>query len=320
MKKEGKKIIDRFFLRAGSPKTVVTLFLVLVPLLVPSTLLPAEKAGAFLLPGKLVLLCIGLSLAVCTWQRWQSLHGSTLVIHVGVMIVLVGSAAGIFGFVATVNIYEGDSAGRIYRWDAGSEIDPGFALRVDAIRMDYFPAPLRIGVLRNGKKAELVETRTGESFSVDRYSVQVERLDPVRRTVLLQVMNSQGEVVGLRETPGRNGLPEEFPLDFRLVAFKDPTLRRMWVELALLRGKKVLARGTSEVNHPLKWEGMRFFLTRVAADEEGRLYAGIQISRDPGLPLVYAGFAILCSGLFMAMGRWTETVRGKPGSSGDHST
>jgi cytochrome c biogenesis protein ResB len=58
---------------------------------------------------------------------------------------------------------------------------------------------------------------------------------------------------------------------------------------------------------------MQFFLTRVDADRMGRGYAGIQISRDPGIPFVYAGFIILCLGLLLALKRWVVSGgKGKP--------
>ena len=83
----------------------------------------------------------------------------------------------------------------------------------------------------------------------------------------------------------------------------------MWVELELLDKGAVVVSGTSEVNGPLKWQGMRIYLTQVAADRFGNRYAGLQISRDPGQPYVYAGFGILCLGLLLALKRWVGGKR-----------
>jgi len=61
----------------------------------------------------------------------------------------------------------------------------------------------------------------------------------------------------------------------------------------LSKGAEILAEGSSEVNKPLKWEGLSFYHTRADVDQYGMPFAGIQITRDPGRPFVFFGFAIM---------------------------
>lgn len=287
---------------------VLGLFVLLVCLLVPSTFFP-EFTHALLKPVKVILAVIGLNLAVCTLRRLKTLRFSTLIIHLGSLVILVGGLITTFGFVATVNIYEGTSTDTVFNWDVEQDVDLGFDLRVAQINMTFYPAAVKIGILKNGRKEELVVARTEDSFVFEGYRVQVLSLEPNEKEAELAVHSLDGKQIGSLSTSGRKELPPGFPLDFQLVAFMDPVLKRIWVDLELRKDGKLLASGTSEVNRPLHWQSMQFFLTQVDADQSGRRYAGIQISRDPGIPCVYAGFIILCLGLLLALKRWVASNR-----------
>ncbi|MBI3096727.1 MAG: cytochrome c biogenesis protein ResB [Planctomycetes bacterium] len=49
------------------------------------------------------------------------------------------------------------------------------------------------------------------------------------------------------------------------------------------------------VNSPLRYGGFTFYQS--GYDEEAGRYTVLQVSRDPGVPLVYAGFGLLAIGL-----------------------
>ena len=113
-------------------------------------------------------------------------------------------------------------------------------------------------------------------------------------------------MLGFYDTEGArspSGLPPSFPLDFKLVAFKNPYLKRLWVDLLLSNKTKTLAEGTSEVNNPFRWNGLYFYNTQVDHDAAGRSFAGIQIVNDPGRPYVFLGFAITSVGAVMCFFR-----------------
>ncbi len=294
-----KIYIDAF----TSTKTVLGLFALLVFFLIPVTLFTG-LTSTLLVPVKIILAVLGLNLLLCTITRFKRLRPSTLVIHFGTIVILIGGYVSTFGYVATVNVYEGTSINTVYRWDVQEDAALGVDLRVAQINLDFYPVPLKIGVLKNGQKGDVFLTRTGETFMVDAYKIQAVSFDPFRRDVRLAVTAPGNKQLGTLTTSGRGTMPGDFPLEFKLVAFQDPVAKRMWVDLELSEGDKVQVTGTSEVNHPLKWKGLQFFLTQVSADEQGRPYAGIQISRDPGRPVVYSGIIIFCLGLLLALARW----------------
>jgi hypothetical protein len=312
------------FLKTGldlftSTRVVLFLFALLLCFLIPLTIFKEVKP-LLMKPVTVILVVIGFNLLICTLRRLKSLRYSTLVIHLGFIIILAGGLVSMSGFVATVNVYEGDTIDTVFNWDVGQDVSLGYELRIAAINLDFYPVPVRIGVLRNGRKAALFETRTDDFFVFAEYRVQVLRLDPLAKVVYLAVASPDGEVVTTMSTGGPNDLPPDFPLDFKLVAFQNPKVRRMWVDLELRKDNELAVAGTSEVNQPLRWQGMKFFLTQVAADSMGRPYAGMQISRDPGVPYDYVGFAVLCLGLFLALGRLMSLTGGRKSAVNEKTT
>lgn len=287
----------------ASTRVVLVLFFLLVCLLVPATF-SAELAPVLIKPVNVILALLGVNLAACTLRRLKTLRKSTLIMHLGCLTILAGSLVSSLGFVATVNIYEETSTDTVFNWDVEQDVPLGFDLRVARINTAFYPVDVKVGVLKNGKKAELVVTRTGNSFMFEGYQVQVVALDPRTRELDFAVHAQDGKRLGTLSTSGRKDLPPDFPLDFQLVAFKDPLIKRIWVDLELRENGKKVKSGTSEVNRPLRWQSLQLFLTQVNTDQFGRRYAGIQISRDPGIPFVYTGFTLLFLGLLLALRRW----------------
>ncbi len=80
------------------------------------------------------------------------------------------------------------------------------------------------------------------------------------------------------------------------MAFKPPALRQVTVRLILTDGRRALAAGSTSINHPFTWQGHQFAVTAIDFDASGYPYVGLQISRDPGRPLVYGGFVLLLAG------------------------
>ncbi|RMF99793.1 MAG: ResB-like family cytochrome C biogenesis protein, partial [Nitrospirae bacterium] len=97
---------------------------------------------------------------------------------------------------------------------------------------------------------------------------------------------------------------EKFPYEFVLVAYTTPVIKQTSVELTVIGDDGSRAEGHAEVNGPFLWRGIRFFHTTTAFDEDGRVYAGIQVVHDPGRPVVYSGFFILMAGGIMYLRRF----------------
>lgn len=275
----------------ASTECAVALFLGIAAVAVPGTF--TTRSGLYKSPFFLALLGLfALNLLLCTCKRFRMISWPVMVLHGGVVLTLAGCILTATGFVATVNVYEHDAADRFFRWDKEQDVDLGFAMAVKKININYSPAPVRVGVLKNGVKESLHELKTGESFDLPPYRIVAEYLDVNSQELRLAVYE-QGRRIGSCLTSGASEFPAGFPYQFKLVAFQTPRLLRQWVDLALLRGENVVAEGSSEVNHPFQWGGLYFYNTQFAWDQQGRPYAGIQVVRDPGRPLVFAGFTVI---------------------------
>jgi hypothetical protein len=177
------------------------------------------------------------------------------------------------------------------------------------INWEFYPMPVKIGVLRGQNKEKLFELKTGENFEFNGYRVEVGAVEAKSENLKLSVFE-KGTLIGTCNTlSGVSNLPAGFPFTFKLVAFKTPRLKRQWVDLALKNASGTVAEGTSEVNGPFVWGGYYFFNTQIEWDPNGVQYAGIQIVRDPGRWLVFAGMVIVAVGAFMATFRRWHGVR-----------
>lgn len=65
--------------------------------------------------------------------------------------------------------------------------------------------------------------------------------------------------------------------------------------LRVVENGKTMATKTIEVNQPLKYKGYVFYQS--SYDPEGERYTGLQVTKNPGLAVVYAGFILLCLGI-----------------------
>lgn len=279
----------------ASKELAVGLFIAICLFAVPGTFI--EKKDIYSNPVFVTLLGLtGSNLFLCTLQRVKSLSRPVLVLHSGVFVTLIGSVISSFGFIATVNIYEGGTVDRVYRWDIRNDSLLGMNLTVKKINREFYPVPVKVGVLKDGKRAGLFVLKTGESFNLENYRIRVDALEVPDNNLKISVFN-QDHFIGFAGTSGGTDFPSDFPYEFKLVAFKTPLLKRIWVDLMLSKGTEILAEGSSEVNKPLKWEGLSFYHTKADVDQYGIPFAGIQITRDPGRPFVFFGFAIMGFGV-----------------------
>ena len=285
----------------ASTECAVALFLIIAVIAIPGTFM--ENRTIYSSPLFLCLLgAFGLNLLLCTIKRLKTISKPVLVLHTGVLLTLAGCIATSFGYIATVNIYEGTSVNRYYRWDKEQDVDLGFDLFVRKINSEYYPTPVKVGVLKGQNKEKLFILKTGESFEYNNYRITAESFEPATESLNLAVYE-QGRKIGTCNTSGISDLPPGFPYTFALVAFQNPHLKRLWVDLDIHRNSEKIAEGTSEVNGPFQWQGLYFYNTETGKDPNGAPYAGIQIVRDPGRPFVFAGFAVMGLGAVLSFKR-----------------
>lgn len=276
---------------------------ILVVLAVPGTL---KEGGGLYAPWLygVVLFLLALNLAVCTTRSLKSMRRDVIVIHAGVMLTLAASFTSSVGsFVATKNIYVGTAVDSAYDWGKEEETPLGFTLRVEDLKVDYYPVEIKVGVKERstGRKLSLFQLKTGERFDFSEYSVLAERMLPAGE-LRLEVFNG-GEFLGTYSTLTGEGLPSDFPYEFVLVAYKNPMLIQCTARISVSNAGHMFEEGTVGVNNPFKYNGMRFYITNLDADRYGNPYVGFQIAKDPGRPVALLGSAVVTLGLLLFVRR-----------------
>ena len=133
--------------------------------------------------------------------------------------------------------------------------------------------------------ASAVETRTPETRSDEWKNpvaeVEVREGETVR-TVLLSSVHGQP----LRLDEGNTILTFEAKAD-EVKAYRS--------RLAVLEDGRKVREQIVEVNHPLSHRGVKFYQSNYR--KEDPTYSGIQVVKDPGLPLVWMGFSMMSLGV-----------------------
>ena len=108
----------------ASTELAVALFLLISLVAIPGTF--SENRTIYSSPLFLSLLGLfGMNLILCTQRRFKTISKSVLVLHGGVIVTLLGCILASFGFVATVNLYEGTTVDHVYRWDREMDVPLG---------------------------------------------------------------------------------------------------------------------------------------------------------------------------------------------------
>lgn len=289
---QSKSAFSRVFGFISSTELAVALFLGIAAAAIPGTL--SEQRSFYSSPYFIALLgAFGCNLACCTAYRFRSISWPVLVVHAGVIVTLAGCVVKASGFVATVNTYENNPVTSFYRWDLDQDVNLGFSVIVRSINREFYPVPLKIGVRRNGKNENLYTISTGESFLCGGYRVEARKLDIADKSAELAVYQREQRIGSYQTASRTSDLPAGFPYAFELVAYKTPKLKNEWVELAILQDGRIVAEGTSGVNSPMAWNNLALYNPRNNVDRNGIPYAGIQVVRDPGMPVVFAGLVLM---------------------------
>ena len=288
----------------ASTELAVALFLVISLVAIPGTI--SNNRAIYSSPLFSSLLAFfGVNLLLCTQRRFTSISKAVLVLHAGVIITLMGCILASFGYVATVNLYEGTRIDHVYRWDQKNDAPLGAEMLLKKIHWEFYPMPVKIGVLKGQNKENLFELKTGQSFDISEYRVLVGPVEYGSENLSLSVFKRDRLIGTFNTLTAETDLPADFPYSFKLVAFKSPRLKRQWVDLQLTNATGTVAAGTAEVNGPFQWGGLYFFNTQIERDRDGVQYAGIQIVKDPGRWLVFSGMVIVAIGAFLAtFRRW----------------
>jgi len=283
-------------------KTAMALFLLLAATLAADTVFFRKQGGISVFSGAALAL-LAANITLCTWQQRNRLPLDIIFIHAGFIVIAAGCLLGATGFVATVNIHEGSGTDTAFFWDTGQDKPLGFTLYLKAIHRKPYPAPVKIGIIEYGRKTRLVTTHTGARFNHEGYGIEVLRLDADRESLQLLITGKDGKKRRYRTVKDTAGVPGDSPLECVLVSYRTPAEKEVWVDIEIVEKNGTTQRGSSRVNAPFAARGLRFYHTATGRGRDGRPFAGIQIVRDPGVPMVYGGFLLMTAGCLLLLKR-----------------
>ena len=243
--------------------------------------------------------------------RWTRL--GVYVVHFSVVLLLIGGLIGsIFGFDGYVNIPEGESAQSIQLSNSDQKLPLDFEIRCDDFNVEFYDS---------GAPKEFRSTLT--IFKQGKAVVQKDIIvnDPLRYDGISFFQSSYGAMAPneaiLNFTSKTTGMiySKRAVLNTPIVIAEDlgTFVLQKYTRQANFRGHNIgeafvgvlmpLNGSAVEIMLPLKFpsfDKMRKGNVFIAvADYVPRYYTGLQVSKDPGIWVVYAGFILMIVGIYI---------------------
>jgi len=243
--------------------------------------------------------------------RWTRL--GVYVVHSSVVLLLIGGLIGsIFGFDGFVNIPEGESVRSIQLTNSNQKMPLGFEIRCDDFNVEFYDSGTpkefrsRLTILKQGEAVVQKDIIVNDPLRYEGISFYQSSYGNMTPNEVLLNFTSQatGKIHSQRAAIGA---PIVIPENLGTFVLKKYT------QQANFRGQNIgeafmgiLTPPNSspvEVTLPLRFprfDRMRKGEVVIAiADFLPRYYTGLQVSRDPGVWVVYIGFMMMIIGIYI---------------------
>lgn len=256
-------------------------------------------------------------------EKGRFSHFGVYLTHLSVLLILVGGMVGsFFGFEGFVNIPEGSSVDSAFQRRSGHPIPLGFSVRCEKFTVDFYPNGTpkeyrsEISFLDGGRVAQtgsLVVNHPITFRGITFYQASYGTLAGDRLTLLIRGKGGEETLVEAQrgrpfELPGKEGtavVTEVRPDFMRLGPAAQVQINpasgaalAFWVFLHQEQIEKNVP-GLFERSPRFDFRGFPPYSFSMR-ELESRPYTGLQVNRDPGVPLVWAGFLLMVIGFFMA--------------------
>ena len=243
--------------------------------------------------------------------RWTRL--GVYIVHFSVVLLLIGGLIGsIFGFDGFVNIAEGESAHSIQLRNSPQKLQLGFEVRCDDFDVSFYdtgaPKEFRssLTILKEGKpvyQKDIIVNDPMEYEGIRFFQSSYGNLPP-NEVMLNLTSKSTGMIYSHKAALGKEiVIPENLGTltlkkFTRAADFRGQNIGEAFIGvLTPPNGNPV------EVTLPLRFprfDRMRKGDVVIAiADYLPRYYTGLQVSRDPGVWVVYIGFILMIIGIYI---------------------
>jgi cytochrome c biogenesis protein len=244
--------------------------------------------------------------------RWTRL--GVPAVHVSIVIILAGALIGSFmGFDGFVNIPEGQSANSIRLRNSDASLPLGFEVRCEDFKVSFYdsgsPKEFRssLTILENGKKVAEKDIIVNDPLrykGVNFFQSSYGQTPPQKIQIRLTSSNS-GEIQQHNLSMGQTvDLPDETGQFTFLRYTGNYSFRGKMIGEAIVGILEKPGKKPQEIALPLRFptfDKMRKGDWFISVDGyEDAFYTGLQVTKDPGVPVVYLGFVLLIVGCWIA--------------------
>jgi len=259
-------------------------------------------------------------------ERGRLTHFGFYLIHLSILIIIIGAIFGsIFGFEAFVNILEGETVNSATLTSRRVPMPLGFNVRCDKFSVDFYkngaPKEYRseLTFLEEGKvvlRANALVNHPVRFRGITFYQASYGSMAGKRVGLKIQKRASKPEATTLLEMQTGESAPVPgAKAHFKVVEIRDNFMNlgpAVLISVQPDQGKRTsfwifrdqedirkrfpgLARKFEKLN-PSAFEPFTFVLDHI----ETRYYTGLQVNKDPGVPLVWTGCFLMVAGFFVA--------------------
>ena len=239
-------------------------------------------------------------------------------VHLSVLVILVGAIIGsLWGFEAFVNIKEGGETDSIFLNKSGRPKRLGFSVRCEKFEVEFYengtPKEYRsyLSFINDGKllKKGILRVNHPLKFQgITFYQASYGNIPGSSAIIKIQKNNEKTRLIRLTKgklspLPGSNisielaDIRDDFmhlgPAVLIRIHYGD-NLKRIW----LFKNEKIIKQKIPglferfETLNPSSLKPYKFSLV----DFETKYYTGLQVNRDPGVPIVWTGFVLIIIG------------------------
>ena len=243
--------------------------------------------------------------------RWTRL--GVYVVHFSVVLLLIGGLIGsIFGFEGFVNIAEGESAQSIQLRNSNQKLQLGFEVRCDDFSVDFYdtgaPKEFRssLTILKQGKAVVQKDIIVNDPLRYEGISFFQASYGSLSPNEVILNFTSKATGMLYSKKAGLNTpivIPEDLGTFVLQKHTRQANFRGHNIGEAFIGVLTPPNDSPVEITLPLKFpsfDRMRKGNVFVAvADFVPRYYTGLQVNKDPGIWVVYAGFILMIVGIYI---------------------
>ncbi len=246
-------------------------------------------------------------------EKWRWTRMGVYAVHLSIILLLFGGLIGsLFGFDGFITIPEGESVGAVRIQNTGKTIPLGFEIKCEDFNVSFYDSGMpkefrsRLAILEQGKtilQKDIIVNDPLRYKGINLFQSSYGVMAP--KTVTLKFfVKSTGKSYMKTVAIGK---PLDLPEEGRRLVIQN------YVSADMIKGNKIgeTFRGilTSERSEPVSillplrfpsFDKMRNGNVVISvADYDKRYYTGLQVTRDPGVWVVYSGFILMIIGCFV---------------------